>query len=597
MQDSDGDGKADIVHVVKRADATAKWDKNMTWKNGIGTTVESALGDTEAKAVYGAKNRIPFGERQLTEFGIGDYCGVNDFAQVKNSPYWPVYDFYNLKSGNNLTILEGYKSQNQSTGSNCVMTSAVSVLDWYGVRGDLNEFDLATLRGSTKKVLSGGTSLEELECVYKNLENLGITGKWKITDSNNAKETEGLTNPDWIKSQLQQGHPIQVIWNSYGPHGQVIIGYGDMGTSNTPDDQLILMDPYDTTDHTNDGYVIQSYERLEYGLLTWTDGTNPTKYLVAEPQFAWNYTPSKNGGLAKVTGNKIVSNDATAKLDNKVYPQTKTDLAAAIKEKNVPDEWVYMTDTGLGGPAGWTRSDFDVDQSPYYNFKDYYNHKNGSSSTLTMVENFKTVQQATEWTCGCTSALMVMEHFGRNGTDNNPLETEIDISNRRQGGAVGATTLDGMNEIFDKNAMSKANHGDDWVSFDRNKLDDPSGEWSVIKGHALQGGEADDGLIPYLLENQIPIMIGSDEWGGHWQIIVGYDSMGTDRTQDDVLILADPYDTTDHNFDGYVVKGFERLVYGWGTAFDEKNKNNDFIVAFPKNANDKTKAVAAALGL
>ena len=45
--------------------------------------------------------------------------------------------------------------------------------------------------------------------------------------------------------------------------------------------------------------------------------------------------------------------------------------------------------------------------------------------------------------------------------------------------------------------------------------------------------------------------------------------MGTEGTQDDVLIIADPYDTTDHNQYGYVIKGFERLVYGWGSSFEE----------------------------
>jgi hypothetical protein len=41
-------------------------------------------------------------------------------------------------------------------------------------------------------------------------------------------------------------------------------------------------------------------------------------------------------------------------------------------------------------------------------------------------------------------------------------------------------------------------------------------------------------------------MIGWNDWGGHWQVIIGYDTMGTEVEQDDVLIVADPYDTTDH---------------------------------------------------
>ena len=94
------------------------------------------------------------------------------------------------------------------------------------------------------------------------------------------------------------------------------------------------------------------------------------------------------------------------------------------------------------------------------------------------------------------------------------------------------------------------------------------------------------------------MMIGWDEWGGHWQTIIGYDSMGTEGTQDDVLILADSYDTTDHNQDGYVVESFERLVYGWNSAFetdeDGSDNYNDFIVAFPAEGNND---VIEALGL
>ena len=30
-------------------------------------------------------------------------------------------------------------------------------------------------------------------------------------------------------------------------------------------------------------------------------------------------------------------------------------------------------------------------------------------------------------------------------------------------------------------------------------------------------------------------MIAWNDWGGHWQVIIGYDTMGTETTQDDVL--------------------------------------------------------------
>ncbi len=53
-----------------------------------------------------------------------------------------------------------------------------------------------------------------------------------------------------------------------------------------------------------------------------------------------------------------------------------------------------------------------------------------------------------------------------------------------------------------------------------------------------------------LLKEGTPVMVAWNDWGGHWQVVIGYDTMGTETTQDDVLIVADPYDTTDHNQDG-----------------------------------------------
>ena len=80
-------------------------------------------------------------------------------------------------------------------------------------------------------------------------------------------------------------------------------------------------------------------------------------------------------------------------------------------------------------------------------------------------------------------------------------------------------------------------------------------------------------------------MIGWNDWGGHWQVLIGYDNMGTETTQDDVLIVADPYDTTDHNQDGYGVYGAERFLYNFTFYnFFEGDELNDmcFLVAVPQ---------------
>ena len=399
-----------------------------------------------------------------------------------------------------------------------------------------------------------------------------------------------------MKAELGAVHPIFVVWNSCGALGQVIIGYDAMQTPNTPAyDQLILMDPYDTTDHANDGSAIQSYRRLAYGLLTWDGATKGTQFFVASPKGGFDYTPSSGDGLAKVESNTFKSSDDN-KLNEKLYKQTKKDLDRGY------DDIERGPKFDLSGAAGWER-EFEVNKSPDYNFIDFYNYESGDTtptSSLNMIPKYKTIQQATEWTCGCTTALMVMEHFKKNGPDDDPFQTEISLCKHRQKGKAGATYLSGMKEMFD---FMNSEHGQKWVMLTRNDMNDPDGEWSTVKGtsgteYALQGGSADDGLIPYLIENNIPVMIGWDEWGGHWQAIVGYDDMGTPQTQDDVIILADPYDTTDHESDGYVVESFERLVYGWGSAFEKSGQgtdSNDFIVSFPLNA--ATKDIATELGL
>lgn len=38
-------------------------------------------------------------------------------------------------------------------------------------------------------------------------------------------------------------------------------------------------------------------------------------------------------------------------------------------------------------------------------------------------------------------------------------------------------------------------------------------------------------FIQETLANDTPIIVGWNDWGGHWQTIIGYDTMGTETTQ------------------------------------------------------------------
>ena len=81
MIDEDGNKKADKVQVVDFADAEGYWDSSMAWAEGSGTETEPSVDDETGIEVYGDESTIPYGERLLAGFGIGDYSGADDFER------------------------------------------------------------------------------------------------------------------------------------------------------------------------------------------------------------------------------------------------------------------------------------------------------------------------------------------------------------------------------------------------------------------------------------------------------------------------------------------------------------------------------------
>lgn len=205
----------------------------------------------------------------------------------------------------------------------------------------------------------------------------------------------------------------------------------------------------------------------------------------------------------------------------------------------------------------------DHPDSPYFSHLDFYHMT--STDTLTILTNFKTIQQSSEWSCGVASALMTLEWYGLRGD-----YTEETLASLRSNGTTPeATSLSQMIEMFE-------------------------GVGGFTCYSAIDTGEDvyDIFTFDYIQETLAagnPIMIGWNDWGGHWQVIIGYDNMGTETAQDDVIIVADPYDTTDHNQDGYGVYPAERFLYNFTfyDFFDETSGElNDmcFLVATPSAA-------------
>lgn len=224
----------------------------------------------------------------------------------------------------------------------------------------------------------------------------------------------------------------------------------------------------------------------------------------------------------------------------------------------------HQTDLSVEDGADSVEREGDHLDSRYFPKNDFYNMK--SDDTLTILSNFKTIQQSSEWSCGPASALMVMEYLG---TRNNASEEDI-AALRPQGLKPGATSLQEMIEIFEKQGSYDMESAYDFESIE-----------------ALDEAFTLDTIQEYLKAG-LPIMIGYNDWGGHWQVIIGYDTMGTETYQDDVIIVADPYDTTDHNQDGYGVYPAERFIYNFtfynffDEAEGENNNYKQFLVVKPR---------------
>lgn len=569
--DQDGNQKADRIQVVGREDSTSYWDADMAWAEGAGTKCEPAVDDETAIQAYGDESTIPYGERLLAGGGIQDQGGATDFQNDKEIKYFSHLDWYNMLSSDTLAMLPHYRTYQQPDSCSAGCSAVLAALDWYGCRGDLNNYDIAMLRDMPEPEME--TPAVYMPNIFKNLQKLGITGEWEMMTS--MEEPDKLYDGAWIKEQLKQGHPIMVEYNAFGWHWQTIIGYEDMGTELPLDDVCIVMDSYDSTDGDNDGYYLESYLRLANGVCTETGKDPDHAHFICAWPADWTYEQEMGEGPAPDETNVGIFTE-----DTKIpYGSTAADIKKYYADA-LNDGRIVVGKNGLGGPAS---SDYyrkgDHDHSAYYRFQDFYNLED--SDTLHMLTHFQTLQQATEFSCGPAAAAMVMNWYGK-------LEGETDVSlmHARQKGRLEATPLKGMKEIF---KYMNRKYDQDWVWVSTSDLDDPDGEESYLGDYCLQAGDSEDryGLIPYLLDHDIPVMIGWDEWGGHWQVIIGYDDMGTpDRTQDDVIILADCYEDTDHDQDGYDVDGFERLVYGFTANFEKKYKHNDFLAAFPAEGHE-----------
>ena len=237
----------------------------------------------------------------------------------------------------------------------------------------------------------------------------------------------------------------------------------------------------------------------------------------------------------------------------------------------------------------------DNPKSKYFSNPDFYNMT--SDENLTIIEKFKTHQQTSEWSCGCSTALMVLNNFGIDDYNEWDIalemksSTDLDVEGAEPGSANNfyeyGTSVKQMYKFFKNvegirvvetsyvedfseddlinkdDGYTPNDIGNLYPKFSSNSLyttdnDDLSENWVT--------DAADSYFVKWITDNlkaDRPIMVEWGDWDGHWQAIIGYDNNGTSGIGDDILIFVDPYDTSDHWQDGYYYYPLERWFYMW----------------------------------
>ena len=236
------------------------------------------------------------------------------------------------------------------------------------------------------------------------------------------------------------------------------------------------------------------------------------------------------------------SSSGTAQDDAALEDTSRVDTSADVTDgrQDAPEKHTITADPSLSTLDGWKGADafygsLDHTDTVYYVINDYYNMK--SEGGRHILSNFATYQQTTEYSCGCAAALMVLNYYGINDYN------ELEICDIAQTDRFKGTSVEGLVKFFKQAGFEPEYHADIEARF---------GLINEFETYVIEK-----------IDSGTPIMVNWVDWQGHWQVIIGIDTCGNADPYDDVLIMADPYDVTDHYQDGYYVFPLGRFFEMW----------------------------------
>jgi hypothetical protein len=209
-----------------------------------------------------------------------------------------------------------------------------------------------------------------------------------------------------------------------------------------------------------------------------------------------------------------------------------------------------------GTPENGVKYALDAPLPPprYYTGIDFESLNSDSNLTVISLKSYR--QQVTNYSCGAVAAMTVMSYYGLPATNTDADEDRI------------------AHEIY-PNVSEKTGLNPAQVA-----------AWLTRQGmNATWGTGGSRAMLRQNLKNGIPTLVEWMDWGGHWVVVTGYDTRGTETVWDDVIIVADSVDCHDDRVDGVTYFNYGEFDAMWFDAhyFPETMKDRAWVVAVPGN--------------
>lgn len=222
----------------------------------------------------------------------------------------------------------------------------------------------------------------------------------------------------------------------------------------------------------------------------------------------------------------------------------KTNKVPSIpKDQRIPIKG--SINSTISGAAAYENT---ADHIPSIYYKEFDFLNDNPSKILHLIKGFKTYQQTTDYSEGPSAALMALNYLGITNV------TEKDLSDLTDTGYPWKLNSHGKTATT-ATAMAQAMR-----TFNLNVETNAGTETTAWNGNTHKFED----WLKESIDKGMMVLTKHIDWENNWHVIIGFDDMGTAETADDVIIIADPYDTTDHRQDGYVIWPIERYYYLWG---------------------------------